>query len=119
MLRRSHVGPDNAAALNARVRLKLYALREAPFCRFRGHLKTLPGDIVFPAVIGASYATLFIATVPKRYAAVRAEFTDETDAALRVPKRQQLLGEHLHLDLRAVGFWQLRGEQKRNPVTPE
>ena len=58
LLRRAHVGPQHAAALDQRIGLQLDLLAEAAFRRLRRHLDALAGDVVFPAVIGAAQAVV-------------------------------------------------------------
>ena len=72
MLDRPHIAPDNAAALQARVGIKLDALAGAFLLALGRNIDALSGDIVFSAMVGATQAPGFIAAKPQRHAAVRA-----------------------------------------------
>ena len=47
------------------------------------------------------------------------EFVDQAEAALGVAKRDQLFRKQLHPNRRPVGFGELLGQQRGNPVTAE
>src|SRR5437660_11601709 len=118
-LRRSHVGPEHAAALDQRVALQLHALAELRIVGLRGNLDALAGHVVLPAVIRTAQPVLLVAPEPERYAAMRAELVDESQPVLRVAERDQALAQDLHPYRWAVGLRQLFGEQRRQPVAAE
>src|SRR5690242_12103441 len=114
----AHVDPDDAAELDAWVRLELDA---APYAlaRLRGQVHALAGHVVLPAMIGTAQAAFFVAAEPERYAAMGAELVDDADAPFAVAEGDQLLAEQLHAHRRAVALRQLPVEQRRDPVAPE
>ena len=59
-------------------------LRKPDSSGLRRQVDALPGDVVFPAVIGAAQAAFLVLAEPERDAAMRAEFVDQPDAALAV-----------------------------------
>src|ERR1700688_3010513 len=65
LFRGGHIGPDDFAALDARIRLELDFLAVAALLGFRRNHDALTRDVVFPAVIGTAKPTLFIAAEPK------------------------------------------------------
>src|SRR3974390_3658258 len=69
LLRRTHIGPQNAAFLDQRIRLQLDALAVAALFRLRRHVDTLAGVVVLPAVIWAAQPVLLVAAKPQRDAA--------------------------------------------------
>src|SRR5689334_6549702 len=84
LLRRPHVGPQHAAALDERIGLQLDLLAVAALARLRRHLDALAGVVVLPAVIGAAQAAVLVAAEPQRHAAVRAELVGERELAVGV-----------------------------------
>src|SRR5262249_55441388 len=89
---RSHIGPDDAGALDAWIAFDPHVLAGL---RRRRHVDALPVDRKLQTVIGAADAVLLVAAEVKRGAAVRAEFIDEPDLALGVTEGEQLLAENL------------------------
>ncbi len=118
-LRRAHIGPQNAAALDQRIGLELDPLAEAAFLRLRRHLDALPGHVVFPAVIGTAQAGLLVAAEPQRHAAMGAELVDQPEPAVAVAERQQPLRQQLHPHRRTIIAGKLLGEQRRQPIAAE
>src|SRR5205085_710790 len=112
-LGRTHVGPENAPALDERVRPQLDALGESRRLGLRRHVDALSGDVVLPPVVGAAEAALLVPAEPERYAAVRAELIDEPQASFSIAERQEPFGQQLHADWRAVVFGQLVGQEGR------
>ena len=90
--RRPHIGPHDAAALDAGIGCQRDLLAETALRRLRRNFEACAFDIEFPAVIGAADTALFVAAEPQRYAAVGAEFLDQAEPALAVAKRQQAFG---------------------------
>ena len=119
LVRRAHIGPQHAAALDQRIGGELDLLGEAALLRLRRHIHALAGHVVFPAVIGAAQAAFLVAAEPQRHAAVGAELVDQSVAALRVAERQQPFRQKLHPHRRAVVLGQLLGEQRGDPVAAE
>jgi hypothetical protein len=79
----------------------------------------LAGVVVFPAVIGAAQAVLFVSPEPQGNAAVRAEFIGERIAAFGISPSEQALGKEFHAHRRAIVFRQLLGEEDGNPVAAD
>ena len=119
LLRRAHVGPQHAAALDQRIGLQFDLLAEAALGRLGRHLDALAGVVVLPAVVRAAQPVLLVAAEPQRHAAVRAELIGQRIAALRVAPGEQPLGEELDAHRRAFVLRQLRGQQRGLPVQPE
>src|SRR5258706_10947852 len=83
-VRRTQIGPQDAAALDQRIGFQFDLLAEAALRRLRRNLDALPAHVVFPAVIGAAQAVLLVAAKPERYAAMGAELVDQAVASLCV-----------------------------------
>ena len=115
--RRSHIGPQDAAARDQRIGRDLDLLGEAALVRLGRHFDALAGDVELPAMIGAAQPAFLVAAEPQRRAAVRAELVDQTVASVAVAKGDEALGKHLHPHRRAVVFGKLFGQQDRRPVT--
>src|SRR5262245_313004 len=64
MFGRSHIGPQDAATLDQRIRAQLDLAGEAALDRLRRNLDALTGDVEFPAMIRAANAALLVATKP-------------------------------------------------------
>src|ERR1700688_3751123 len=93
LIGRTHIGPQHAAAFEQRIRLKLDLFAVAAFAWLGWHVNALACVIIFPAVISAAQAALFIAAKPQRYASMGAKFVDQAEPALAVAKRYQALGQ--------------------------
>ena len=91
LVRRAHVGPEHAAALDQRIGLELDLGAETAFLGLGGNLDALARHVVLPAVIRAAQPVFLVASVEERYAAVRAEFVDKAELAAAVSKRNQPL----------------------------
>ena len=74
-------------------------------------------DVEFPAVIDAAQPAFLVAPEIQRDAAVRAEFVDQTDAALAVAERDEVLAEQLDAHRRAVRLGDLRTTGRRGSNT--
>src|SRR5690606_15521118 len=114
-----HVGPEDVADLDQRVRGELDVLAEARVVRLRGDLDALAGDVVLPAVVGAAQAALLVAAEPQRGAAVGAELVDQAVAAVAVAERDEPLRQQLEPDRGAVVLRELLGDAGPYPVLPE
>ena len=120
-IRRAHVRPDHATALDAWVSRDPHAgahLRGGlgRSVLVRGHFEALAIAIEFQSVIGAADAVLFVAPKVERHAAMRAEFADQADVAIGVAKCQQFLTEDLHAHLRPVLCCDFRRRHHRHPI---
>ncbi len=113
LVRRPHVGPHQAAALDARIGLDGHELAQL---RRRRHLDAAPVAGELEAVIGAADAAFLVAAEIQRGAAMGAELVDQPDLARAVAERQQLLAEDRHAHLRSVGRGDLARQQHRDPV---
>ena len=118
LCRWAHIDPDHVAKLGDSVGRELDLLAEAALDRFRRHFDALPGDVVFPAVIGAAQPVFLVAAEPQRHAAMGAEFVHHADAACGVAKCDQSLAEKFDPHRRAIGFRNFRRQQRRNPIAP-
>src|SRR6185295_10438747 len=118
-LRRAHVGPQHAAALDQRVGLELHAPAQTRVVRLGGDLDALAGHVVFPAVVGAAQAAFLVAAEPERHAAVRAELVHQAEAVAAVAERDQPFREQLDAHRSTVRLGQLGRKQCRQPVAPE
>ena len=114
-IRRSHVRPDDSARFRHRVRRRADLRLEAVGLVHLVHAPAV--GIELPAVIDAAQAALFVAPEEQRGAAMRAEFVEETDAALRVAERDEVFAEELDADGRTVGLGQFPREQRGHPVS--
>ena len=102
VLRRAHIGPQDAAALDQRIGFELDLLGEAAFLWLRRHLDALPSEVELPAVIGAAQSAFLVAAEPKRDAAMGTKLVDQPVAALAVAERHEPLGQQLDAHRRAV-----------------
>jgi hypothetical protein len=110
---RSHIGPDDAGALDAGISLDPHFLARL---RRRRHVDAPAIARELEAVVGAPDAVFLVAAEVERSAAVRAEFVDQADLALGIAKREQLLAEDRHAHLRAIGIGDFARQQDRHPV---
>src|SRR5919109_1134272 len=86
----AQVGEDDASGFFARVRrVAHFEFQRAArrLCRSFQHVTV---DIVFPAVIDAPQAALFVATVKEGGAAVRTVLMQKPDAALSIAKGHEI-----------------------------
>ena len=119
MLRRTHVGPKDAAAFDQGIRTQFDFRAKAGCFRLRRQFDTLPGHVVFPAVVRTAQTAFLVAAEPERYAAMRAELVDQAEASFGVAKCDQPLRQQLHAHRRAVVLRQFLGQQSGDPVAPE
>ena len=118
-LRRTHKGPQHAAALDQRIGFQLDLFREAALFRLRRNLDALARHVIFPAMIRTAQAAFLIAAEPQRYAAMRAKFVDQAVAPIGVPKCEQSFRQQLYAHRRAFVLRKLFGEQRRDPIATE
>ena len=115
-LRRSHVGPDEAAQLDRGVGLLADLVLEGELFRLVHHVHTATADVELPAVVDAPQPALLVAAEEQRGAAVGTELVEQADAAAGVAERDEVLAEQAHAHGRAIGLRQLPAEQRRQPV---
>ena len=119
LLRRAHVGPQHAAALDQRIGLQLDLLAEAALGRLRRHLDALAGVVVFPAVIGAAQPAVLVAAEPQRDAAVGAELVGQRELPCVSRQASSRSRQELDAHRRALVLGQLLGQQRRLPAQAE
>src|SRR5215831_8795794 len=86
---RTHVRPDNSTVFGAGVRCRLHLVLKRVFGRLIRHVHAGTVHVKLPSVINASKAAFFVATPEQAGAPVWTEFVDESDAAVRVAKRNE------------------------------
>ena len=118
-LARSHVDPDHPAAFERGIGRDRYFRFEQRVRRFRRHVDAVAVLVEFPAVVDAAQSALFVAAEEQRGAAMRTKRIDDADVAVRIAKRYQIFAQQTHAHRRAVGFGQLFGKQRREPVAAE
>src|SRR6202023_2460423 len=99
--RRTHIGPQHAAAFDERIGFELDLLGEAALLGLGRNFDALPGDVVFPAVVGAAQPAFLVAAEPQRDAAMRAELIDQAEAAVRIAESEQTFRQELYPHRRA------------------
>ena len=114
----SHVGPDDPTQFDGGIGCGADFMGEAALGRFIHLVDTGAGHIELPAVIHTAQARLLVAPEPQGDQAVRAEFIQQANSPLRVPKAHQLLTQQLHAHRRTIRFGQFLGQQRWNPVAP-
>src|SRR5581483_1320036 len=87
--------------------------------RLRRGFEHLAFNVIFPAVVNAAQAALFVAAEKQRSAAMGAMLAEQADASGAVAKGDQILAEQAHAHRRAVRLGNLLGEQRGNPVAAE
>ena len=106
---------SDAGALDARISLDAHDLARL---RRRRHVRASAVAPKLETVIGAANAILLVAAEKQRGSAMRAELVDQSDLALRVAEREELLAENPDTHLRAIRPRDFPGEQDRHPVAP-
>src|SRR5579863_6614954 len=89
----AHIDPDDAIALGCQISLGVDLVLEMLALRNIRHVEAVAVDIVFPAVIDAANAILFVAAVKERGATMRAALIHHADAARAIAKGDELLAE--------------------------
>src|SRR6185312_2039231 len=92
-LRRAHIGPDEAAALDAWIGGDLDLALEVLVPGLARQIDAIAFDVEFPAVIDPAQAAFLVAAEEQRRGAMRAALIDEADAALRIAESDELLAE--------------------------
>src|SRR6266481_1405981 len=95
LLGRPHISPQHRPALHQGIGFELDLLAEAALARLRGNVDALAGHVVFPAMIGAAQAGLFVTREPERNPAVGAELVDQSIPAFAVAEGKQPSGQQL------------------------
>ena len=114
-LRRSHVGPDKAAGLHARVGAGLdLVLERLALWRVR-HVDAVARDVKLPAVVDAANAALFVPAKEQRCAPVRAVLVHQRGGAVGVAECDERFAQECHLYGVAVRSRKLICQQRRNP----
>ena len=119
LLSRPHKGPHDAAQLEGRVVLDVDLVGEAVFAGLVHLIDTVAVNVVFPAVVDAAQAALFVPAEPQRDAAVRAELVEQADPPLGVTEGNESFAEGLYSDWLSVRLCQLAFQQDRHPVAPQ
>ncbi len=109
MLGGAQVSPNDAASLLAGIRRQLDLVLEVAIGRLRRHVYAAAIHIVFPPVVDATQAALFIAAEKERGPPVGAMLLQQTDPAGAVPKRDEVFPQELDPNGRAVRLGQMRG----------
>src|SRR5262245_21551442 len=117
--RQPHVGPDDAAALDAKITGVLHLLHELLRWRYIGHIDTLAVGRILPGVIGAAQPVCFDAPEVKRREPVWAVSADEPDGAGPGAEQNQIFAEELDAQWLAAGLVQMGCRHYRNPVLAE
>ena len=101
-----------------RVRLVSDLARHGAFGWLGGHFehRAIGGD--FPAVIKAAQTAFLVAAVKQRRVAVRAEFSNQSDCAVRIAKRDKILAEKAHAHRIAVALHQFFAKRRGQPMPP-
>ena len=115
---RAEIGPDQPAQLDGRIGGEVDVLLELVLRRLVELIDAIAFDVEFPAVIDAAQPAFLVAPEEQRDAAMRAEFVDQTDAALAVAERDEVLAEQPDAHRRAVGLGDLRRQAGGDPIPP-
>ena len=125
-LRRAHVGEDQPADLDARVRRMLHGVAETPPRRLAGHIEAVAVSVVEPSVVEAPQPLILNAPVQERRPAVGAVLFQQPRFARGVPEEHEALAQHLdsHRVLRAGAYRppatvEVRRRLHRKPVPPK
>src|SRR5713226_1045098 len=85
---------------------------------FIRHIHTIALYIVLPAVKNTPQTLFLISSEPEGNPTMVAKLIEDSNAAIRGSKGYQLFSQQLHSNRRAIRLWQLRRQQRRNPVAP-
>ena len=77
-------------------------LLEVAIAGLRRHIKHVAVDAVFPAVVDAPQAAVFVAAIEKRGSAVRTTLAEQANASLAVAKSNQLFAQQPHANGRTI-----------------
>ena len=115
-LARTHVGPDHAVDVAARIGARADLVLEGALLGLVGHVHAAAGHVVLPAVVGTAEPALLVAAEEERGAAMRTVGRQQTDVAPGVAEDHEVLAQQADLLGRAVGHGQRRRGQARHPV---
>ena len=118
LLRRTHIGPDEAAQFAGRIRSQAHLVLELVFLRLVHLVDAAAIHGEFPAVINATQPALLIASEPQRGATVWTIFVEQPDPALAVAERDEILSQQPDARWRAIGLGDLARQQGRDPIPP-
>src|SRR2546426_9177449 len=94
VLRRAHIGPDQASMLARGVRRGAQLVSESVLRRLVGHIHARAAYVELPSVIHAPQTALFVTSPKEAGSAMRAKLVDQAYPAVRVAERQQIFPEH-------------------------
>ena len=116
--RRPHIGPDDAATLEAGIGFELDPAAHPGFFGLGGQVGALAVHVVFPTVIGAAQPALLVPPEPERDAAMGAELVDQPDPVLAVAEGNEPLAQELDAHRRTIRRRKLVRAQGREPIAP-
>src|SRR2546426_7672888 len=76
-------------------------------------------DIEGKAVVNAHQPALVIDPIVEGRSAMGTAFLEQAHLTSGVPEGHQLFAQEFDPHLRAIGIWELRGQQERVPIAPE
>src|SRR6267142_2725273 len=106
-LRQAHIGPDDAAALHARITGVLHFFHELLLGRYIGHRDALAVWGVLPSVIGAAQPVLFHVPEVKGSKPVRAVSPNEPDLSSLGAEQNQIFAKEFDSHRPAAGLSQM------------
>src|SRR2546423_13289276 len=115
---RAEIGPDEAAELDRRIGSDVDVLLELVLRRLVELVEAIAFDVELPAVIDAPETAFLVASEEQGHPAMRAEFVDQTDPAVAVAERDEILAEQSDAGRRTVRLGDLRRQAGGGPKTP-
>src|SRR5947209_5045430 len=115
---RAEISPDEAAELDRRIGSDVDVLLELVLRRLIELVKAIAFDVELPAVIDAPETAFLVASEEQGHPAMRAEFVDQTDPAVAVAERDEILAEQFDADRRTVRLGDLRRQAGGDPISP-
>ena len=116
LLRRSHVGEDQAVVLFQRIPGLAHLVPEAAAVRLARLLQAMAGRVELPAVVAAADAVVLDLAIIERGAAMTAARMQQPRPALAVAKQDEVFAERAHLARRIAG---IGGKSDRVPVAAQ
>src|SRR5215472_7665369 len=89
----THVGKNDARRFSARVGRVVNLVFERAAGRLRRSFQNSARHVVFPAVVDAPQAALFVAAIKQRRTSVRTMLSQEPDAALAIAEGDEIFSE--------------------------
>src|SRR5580700_9867361 len=108
LLRRPHIGPNQAAQLAGQIGSHGSFIWSTQ----------LPSTGEFPAVIDATQPALLVAPEKQRGATMWTIFAEELDPAVAVTERDEVLAQQPDAHRRAIGLGDLAHQESRDPIAP-